>query len=86
MKKASQLDKEKAGKNLAAILNRISEADPALLDEYRKLFQKEVSLFRRSWAAAWLFMYYDKLETPSGKNGFSQAKRHSEKSRRQETG
>jgi RNA recognition motif-containing protein len=61
-----KLDKEKAGKNLGVILEKvINDADPELLSEYRKLFKKEVSLFRRSWAAAWLLMYYDKKEFPN---------------------
>jgi len=59
----SQLDKEKARKNLEVILERMhSDTDVALLGEYRKLFKKEISLFRRSWAAAWLFMNYDMQE------------------------
>jgi RNA recognition motif-containing protein len=59
-------DREKASKNLKNILEKINtDADPELLSEYRKLFKKEVSLFRRSWAAAWLLMYYDKKEFPN---------------------
>jgi hypothetical protein len=59
----SQLDKEKARKNLADILEKVhNDADLVLLSEYRKLYKKEISLFRRSWAAAWLFMYYDRQE------------------------
>ena len=59
------LDKEKAGKNLNEIINRMKDTDTTLLHEYYKLFKKEVSLFKRSWAAAWLFMYYDGKEVPS---------------------
>ena len=60
------MDKEKAKRNLEGILEKVhSETDIALLHEYHKLYKKEVSLFRRSWAAAWLLMYYDKRETPS---------------------
>ena len=63
----ASLNKEKAKKNLAEILDRIhSDTDPALLSEYYKLYKKEISFFRRSWAAAWLFMYYDKREAPNG--------------------
>lgn len=59
------LDKEKAEKNLAAVLEKMrTESDPALLGEYRKLFKKNVSVFRRTWAAAWLLMYYDQKEIP----------------------
>jgi len=58
-----QFDKEKARKNLATVLNRMhGDTDPALLGEYLKLYKKEISLFRRSWAAAWLFMNYDRQE------------------------
>ena len=64
-----KLDKEKAVKNLKNILEKLhTGADPELLAEYRRLFKKETSLFRRSWAAAWLFMYYDKKEFPNLKN------------------
>jgi RNA recognition motif-containing protein len=55
-----KLDKEKTKKNIAVILDRIkNEADPQLLNEYRSLFKKEVSLFSRSYAAAYLLMLYD---------------------------
>jgi hypothetical protein len=60
-----QLDKEKAKNNLKVIMDKIhGDTDLVQLSEYRKLFKKEISLFRRSWAAAWLFMYYDQRETP----------------------
>jgi len=59
-------DKDKAKRNLEGILEKFNtDTDIALLHEYHKLYKKEVSLFKRSWAAAWLFMYYDKRETPS---------------------
>ena len=59
-------DREKAKRNLEGILEKFNtDTDIALLHEYHKLYKKEVSLFKRSWAAAWLFMYYDKRETPS---------------------
>ncbi|MDR2371482.1 MAG: hypothetical protein LBD71_08380, partial [Treponema sp.] len=55
-----KLDKEKTKKNIAVILDRIkNEADPQLLNEYRSLFRKEVSLFNRSYAAAYLLMLYE---------------------------
>jgi hypothetical protein len=45
-----------------------TEADPHLLNEYRSLFKKEVSLFRRSWAAAYFLMLCDQGETgPAGR-------------------
>jgi len=63
----SQLDHVKASKNLQAVLDSMqSETDVALLKEYHKLYKKEISLFKRSWAAAWLFMYYDQREIPAG--------------------
>jgi len=59
-------DKEKAKRNLKEIQEKFNtDTDISLLHEYYKLYKKEVSLFKRSWAAAWLFMYYDKRETPS---------------------
>jgi len=62
------LDKEKAKKNLEAVLEKIhSETDVSLLNEYKKLYKNEISFFRRSWAAAWLFMYYDRKEIPNMK-------------------
>ncbi|MDR2943322.1 MAG: DbpA RNA binding domain-containing protein [Treponema sp.] len=64
-------DKEKASKNLKVILDKVhNDADLQLLSEYRKLFKKEISLFRRSWVSAWLFMYYDQKEFPNLKNSF----------------
>ena len=58
---ASRLDKEKIKNKLASILEIIhSEADPAVLNGYRKIIKKEVSFFRRSWLSAWLLMAYDK--------------------------
>jgi hypothetical protein len=56
----SRFDKEKTKKNIALILDKVrTEADPQLLNEYRALFKGEVSLFRRSWTAAYLLMLYD---------------------------
>jgi hypothetical protein len=59
------IDKEKAKRNIKEILDKLRDCpDISLLHEYQKLYKKEISIFRRSWAAAWLFMYYDKKETP----------------------
>jgi hypothetical protein len=56
----AQFDKEKTKKNIAYILDMVkTESDPLLLNKYRSLFKKEVSLFRRSWMAAYLLMRYD---------------------------
>jgi hypothetical protein len=60
------LNKEKAKKNLETILEKMhSVTDISVLHEYHKLYKKEISFFKRSWAAAWLFMYYDSKETPN---------------------
>jgi len=60
------LDKDRARKNLNEILDRmLNEADTAQLHEYYKLFKKEIPLFKRSLAAAWLFKYYNEKESPS---------------------
>jgi len=61
-------DKEKAKRNLKEILEKFNaDTDISLMHEYHKLYKKEVSFFKRSWAAAWLFMYYDKRETPNAR-------------------
>jgi hypothetical protein len=57
------LDKEKIKQKIAIIDEKIgAEADPRLLGEYRTLFKKGISFFRRSWAAAYLLMLYDQGE------------------------
>ena len=80
------LDKNKASANLAEIKDRIykdTNTDPALLSEYRRLFKKKFSFFRRSWAAAWLFMYYDQKETPKIKYNVSDKKeKHKKKEKK----
>ena len=59
------MDREKAKRNLEVILDKINtDTDIIQLREYQKIYKKEISLFKRSWAAAWLLMYYDKRETP----------------------
>jgi len=64
---SSRLDREKAKGNLKVILDRLhNNTDFSLLKDYKKLFKKEIFLFRRSDVAAWLFMYYDQKETPGG--------------------
>ncbi|MCL2211152.1 MAG: DbpA RNA binding domain-containing protein [Treponema sp.] len=60
------MDIEKANRSLEAIFDKMyTDTDIKELQEYNKLFKKKISLFKRSWAAAWLFMYYDKKETPN---------------------
>jgi hypothetical protein len=57
---AVHIDKEKTRKTISLVLDKIrTEADPWLLDEYQKLFKKEISLFHRSKAAAYLLMLCD---------------------------
>jgi hypothetical protein len=54
---SARIDKEKTRKTIALVLDKIrTEADPWLLDEYQRLFKKEISLFHRSKAAAYLLM------------------------------
>jgi hypothetical protein len=53
-------EKEKAKKTIKLMLEKLkTEADPQLLSKYRSLFKKEVSFFRRSWAAAYLLLLSD---------------------------
>jgi len=64
-----KIDEEKAKGNIKVILDKVhKDTDLALLREYRRIYKKEISLFSRRWAAAWLFMYYDQRETPPLKN------------------
>ena len=57
---AARLDRENIENKVASILETVhSGADPVVLNEYRKIINKEVSFFRRSWVAAWLLMFYD---------------------------
>jgi hypothetical protein len=60
------MNQEKTKQSIRQILNRMkTEADPHLLNEYRSLFKQEVSLFRRSWTAAYLLMLYEQGELGS---------------------
>jgi hypothetical protein len=61
----TQSDKKKVKRRLKNIQEKmLNNTDLVLLREYRKLYKNEISLFKRSWAAAWLFMYYDQHEPP----------------------
>jgi hypothetical protein len=54
------LDKEKVKQRIAVLDEKISaETDLHILNEYRTLFRRGFSFFRRSWAAAYLLMLYD---------------------------
>lgn len=62
---ALRLDKEKAKRNAQVILDKMrKDTDLFQLKEYYRIYKKEISLFNRSHAAAWLFMYYDERENP----------------------
>jgi hypothetical protein len=68
---SSRFDKEKTKKNIALIVEQIkNEADPELLNKYRALFKKEVSLFHRSYTAAYLLMLYDQGRLRGQGGGF----------------
>jgi hypothetical protein len=55
------IDREKVGKKIALISEKLdADIDPRLLNEYRLLFKKGFSFFRRSWAAAYLLMLCDR--------------------------
>jgi hypothetical protein len=54
------INEEKVKNRLEEILEKIQAvADPDLLNQYRSLFRKEVSFFRRSYVAAYLLMIQD---------------------------
>ena len=54
------IDKEKVKQTIAVVLDNIkTEADPWLLAEYHRLFKKEISVFNRAKAAAYLLMLCD---------------------------
>ena len=58
------IDKEKVRQTVAAVLDNIkTEADPWLLAEYHRLFKKEISVFNRGKAAAYLLMLCDQGKT-----------------------
>ncbi|MDR3147724.1 MAG: DbpA RNA binding domain-containing protein [Treponema sp.] len=57
---AVTVDTERVKQKIALIQEKMrKEANPQLLSEYRLLLKKEISFFRRSWAAAYLLMLYD---------------------------
>ncbi|MDR0553366.1 MAG: DbpA RNA binding domain-containing protein [Treponema sp.] len=69
----SQLVPEKTRKRLAEIVEKIhSEADLELLNQYRALFKKEISFFKRSSVAAYLLMEADQK---SGRRAGTQGSR-----------
>jgi hypothetical protein len=54
-----QFDREKTKHNIRLLLENLKTGDLQRISEYRSLFKKEVPLFRRSWAAAYLLSLYD---------------------------
>lgn len=79
-----QFDRKKTSKNIRLILDKIkTAADPHLLNEYRSLFKKEVSLFRRSWAAAYLLLLYDQgALDPAGRHDKNRSRKSDDPGRR----
>ncbi|MCL1836204.1 MAG: DbpA RNA binding domain-containing protein [Treponema sp.] len=70
---ASNINQEKTKRTIALILENIrTEADADLLEEYIRIFKKEVSLFHRSAAAAYLLMLFDQGKAPRAARGNSQ--------------
>jgi hypothetical protein len=65
---SKNIDKERLKQKIALIGEKIGgDIDPHLLNEYRLLFKKGFSFFRRSWAAAYLLMLYDQGEGAGGR-------------------
>jgi hypothetical protein len=55
-----QFDQDRITKRIRETLGKVyTEADPAILDQYRGLIKKEVSFFKRSYLAAYLLMELD---------------------------
>jgi hypothetical protein len=69
-----QFDQDRIIKRIKESLGKIyTEADPAVLDQYRKLIKKEVSFFKRSYLAAYFLMELDQQgggkRHAAGRNG-----------------
>jgi len=61
---ASGVDKEKTKQIISLVLEKIkTDVDLQTLDEYRRLFKKETTVFNRSLAAAYLLMLCDQGKT-----------------------
>ena len=71
----SRMDKEKTKENISVILEKIekitTEADLQLLAEYKALFKKEISFFRRSWVTAYLLMLFDQEKGDSAAGSYA---------------
>jgi hypothetical protein len=86
-----QFDQDRVKRHIAESLGKIhAEADPALLDQYRKLIGKEVSFFKRSYLAAYLLMEWDQKgggkRYGGGRDGRSCRETHANTSRKYENG
>jgi ATP-dependent RNA helicase DeaD len=58
-KKDFQIDEGQIKDQLDTMLRDIHESeDPSELDEYRRLFKKHVSVFKRGYAAAYMLKYF----------------------------
>jgi hypothetical protein len=56
-KTVDKINKESLVRRIRSLLDEIqTEAEPQLLNQYRSIFRKEVSFFRRSYLAAYLLM------------------------------
>jgi hypothetical protein len=67
---ASQIDDVEIKKHLAEFLEKIhTEADPELLNAYRSLIRREVSLFKRSYLSAYLLMLFEGRHSPQRRPG-----------------
>lgn len=78
-----QFDKDKTKKTIRLILEKLkTEVDPQLLSKYRSLFKKEVSFFRRSWAAAYLLLLSD--QGAAGRSNKSRSRKFGGAGREQE--
>jgi hypothetical protein len=59
-----KINKESLVKRIHSLLDEIqTEAEPHLLNQYRSIFRKEVSFFRRSYLAAYLLLLAEKGKT-----------------------
>jgi hypothetical protein len=61
-----QIDEEQIRDQLEAVIREIHEnEDPAELDEYRRMFKKYVSIFKRGYAAAYMLKYFKGERRPA---------------------
>ncbi|MDR1388379.1 MAG: DbpA RNA binding domain-containing protein [Treponema sp.] len=62
------MNEENVRKRIQQLLEEIqSKADPALLNQYRSIFRKEVSFFRRSYMAAYLLLLAEDAPASTGR-------------------